>query len=69
MMWGSRGIPVRFTQRPHGTPQLSTAAVDSGDVGTSGYAAATVVSHTFPSPYGHGFENRGRTSMTWEVNR
>ena len=69
MMWGSRGIPVRFTRGPHGRPQFSTAAVDIRDVGPPVYAAAKVVSHTFPSPYGHGFGNEGRTSMAWEVNR
>jgi len=69
MTWDSRGIPVRFTRRPHGTPQFSTGPVEIRDVRPGGYAAATVVSHTVPSPYELGFGNKGRTSSDREVNR
>jgi hypothetical protein len=69
MTWESRGIPVRITAAAAGSPQFSTAPVDSHRVGPSGYAARKVVSHIVPSPYEHGFENNERTSFDWEVNR
>jgi hypothetical protein len=65
----SRFIPVRFTRRPHATPQFSTGRVDIFRVGGGPYAAGTLVSHTVPSPYEHGFEDKGRTSSEQEVNR
>jgi len=55
MTWESRGIPVRFIRRPHGTPQFSTGPVEIVRVIPGRYAAATLVSPIFPIPYGHGF--------------
>ena len=69
MTWESRGIPVGFIRRPHGTPQFSTGPVEIVRVRPRRYAAATVVSHIVPTPYGHGFENEGSTSVDREVNR